>query len=157
MSYFAVFILQVSPSNLADAKLLLYICSVFDLLSFSLRNLMNDRITHDISCRLYPNFIFLPFCQLWKLYFSVNWIVTLLLLANCLDGKQGVVLDILVSMGIIQSHHFWLDTEHVEEAIQNVIVCVEMVFFSVLQQYAYHVAPYSGDIEAKLRLQNKNR
>ncbi|THG00709.1 hypothetical protein TEA_025457 [Camellia sinensis var. sinensis] len=36
--------------------------------------------------------------------------------------------------------------EHIEEAIQNVLVCLEMVVFSVLQQYAYHVAPYSGDV-----------
>lgn len=71
------------------------------------------------------------------------------------DGLQGVVLDILVRMGIVQSHHFWLDTEHVEEAIQNVLVCVEMVIFSVIQQYAYHVAPYSGDIESKLKMQKK--
>ncbi|XP_051128367.1 uncharacterized protein LOC127249550 [Andrographis paniculata] len=65
---------------------------------------------------------------------------------------QGIVLDILVSMGVIRSQHFWLDTEHLEEAIQNVLVSVEMVIFSVLQQYAYHVAPYSGNLEAKLQL-----
>ncbi|KAL3820579.1 hypothetical protein ACJIZ3_006484 [Penstemon smallii] len=69
---------------------------------------------------------------------------------------QGVVLDILVQMGILRSHHYWLDTENVEEAIQNVLICVEMVIFSVLQQYAYHVSPYSGDIESKLRLQKKD-
>ncbi|KAK4399063.1 Transmembrane proteinA [Sesamum angolense] len=68
---------------------------------------------------------------------------------------QGVVLDILVRMGVVRSHHFWLDTEHVEEAIQNVLVCVEMVMFSVIQQYAYHVAPYSGDVESKLKMQKK--
>lgn len=69
---------------------------------------------------------------------------------------QGIVLDILVAMGIIRSHHFWLDTEHVEEAIQNVLVCLEMVIFSVFQQYAFSVSPYSGDVEARLRLQKKN-
>lgn len=69
---------------------------------------------------------------------------------------QGIVLDILVAMGIIRSHHFWLDVEHIQEAIQNVLVCLEMVVFSVLQQYAYHVAPYSGDVEAKMRLNKKN-
>ncbi|CAA2984673.1 transmembrane 184C [Olea europaea subsp. europaea] len=69
---------------------------------------------------------------------------------------QGIVLDILVAMGIIRSHHFWLDTEHVEEAIQNVLVCLEMVIFSVFQQYAFNVSPYSGDVEARLRLQKKN-
>eukprot|EP00262_Sarcandra_glabra_P008390 TRINITY_DN21915_c0_g1_i1.p1 TRINITY_DN21915_c0_g1~~TRINITY_DN21915_c0_g1_i1.p1 ORF type:complete len:294 (-),score=18.92 TRINITY_DN21915_c0_g1_i1:241-1122(-) len=64
---------------------------------------------------------------------------------------QGIMLDILASAGVIRSHHFWLDVEHIQEAIQNVLVCVEMVIFSVVQQYAYHVAPYSGDIAAKLK------
>lgn len=58
---------------------------------------------------------------------------------------QGVVLDILVAMGVIRSHHFWLDVDQIQEALQNVLVCVEMVFFSAFQQYAYNVAPYSGD------------
>ncbi|KAK9022917.1 hypothetical protein V6N11_003153 [Hibiscus sabdariffa] len=69
---------------------------------------------------------------------------------------QGVVLDILVAVGFIKSHHFWLDVEHLEEALQNVLVCLEMVMFAVLQQYAYHVYPYSGDVEAKLKLGKKN-
>lgn len=69
---------------------------------------------------------------------------------------QGVVLDVLAAAGIIRSHHFWLDVEHIEEAIQNVLVCLEMVAFCVLQQYAYHVAPYSGDVEAKMFLNKKN-
>ncbi|KAG6776979.1 hypothetical protein POTOM_016776 [Populus tomentosa] len=63
---------------------------------------------------------------------------------------QGIVLDMLVSAGIIRSHHFWLDVEHIEEAFQNVLVILEMVVFSVLQQYAYHVAPYSGEVETKM-------
>lgn len=62
------------------------------------------------------------------------------------------MLDILVAMGIIKSQHFWLDVEHIQEAIQNVLICVEMVFFGVMQQYAFHVAPYSGDVKAKMRL-----
>lgn len=49
---------------------------------------------------------------------------------------QGIVLNILVSMGVIRANHFWLDVEHLEEAIQNVLVILEMVVFSVLQQYA---------------------
>ncbi|GER27184.1 hypothetical protein STAS_02865 [Striga asiatica] len=68
---------------------------------------------------------------------------------------QGVMLDILVAMGIVRSHHFWLDTEHVEEAIQNALVCAEMLVFSVFQQYAYHVSPYSGDIQSRLQRQKK--
>ncbi|KAJ4980301.1 hypothetical protein NE237_031138 [Protea cynaroides] len=66
---------------------------------------------------------------------------------------QGIVLEILASMGIIRSHHFWLDVEQIEEALQNVLVCLEMVVFSVLQQYAFHFAPYSGDVATKM--QNK--
>ncbi|KAK3188089.1 hypothetical protein Dsin_027650 [Dipteronia sinensis] len=65
---------------------------------------------------------------------------------------QGVVLEILVAVGVIKSHHFWLDVEHIEEAIQNILVCMEMVVFSVLQQYAYHVAPYSGEVGSKMKL-----
>ncbi|XP_030971733.1 uncharacterized protein LOC126727447 isoform X1 [Quercus robur] len=70
---------------------------------------------------------------------------------------QGVVLKVLAALGIIQSHHFWLDVEHTEEAIQNVLVCLEMVVFSVLQQYAYHVYPYSGDVESKFKLNKKDK
>lgn len=69
---------------------------------------------------------------------------------------QGVVLKILAAIGIIRSHHFWLDVEHINEAIQNVLICLEMVVFSVLQQYAYHVAPSSGDVETKMRVNKKN-
>ncbi|CAN4083966.1 unnamed protein product [Withania somnifera] len=65
---------------------------------------------------------------------------------------QGLLVKILVALGVIKSHYFWLDVEHLLEAIQNVLICVEMVFFSVMQQYAYHVGPYSGDIESKLKL-----
>lgn len=64
---------------------------------------------------------------------------------------QGIVLEILAGVGIIKANHFWIDVEHVEEAIQNALVCLEMVVFAVLQQYAYHVGPYSGDMEAKLK------
>ncbi|KAK4587854.1 hypothetical protein RGQ29_019026 [Quercus rubra] len=70
---------------------------------------------------------------------------------------QGVVLEVLAALGVIQSHHFWLDVEHIEEAIQNVLVCLEMVVFSVLQQYAYHVSPYSGDVESKFKLNKKDK
>lgn len=68
---------------------------------------------------------------------------------------QDVVLEILAGMGIIGSHHFWLDVEHINEAIQNVLVCLEMVVFSVIQQHAYPATPYSGDVEAKLKLNKK--
>ncbi|KAM7263932.1 hypothetical protein ACFE04_001615 [Oxalis oulophora] len=68
---------------------------------------------------------------------------------------QGVVLEILVALGIIKANHFWLDVEHLEEALQNVLVCVEMVLFAVLQQYAYNVQPYSGDVEKKFGLGKK--
>lgn len=69
---------------------------------------------------------------------------------------QGVLLNILVKMGVIKSHHFWMDVEHVEEAIQNVLICVEMVLFSVFQQYAFHFEPYSGDVQTMLQKGKKN-
>ncbi|XP_059662606.1 uncharacterized protein LOC132308522 [Cornus florida] len=68
---------------------------------------------------------------------------------------QGVVLDVLVALGIIRSHHFWLDVEHLEEALQNALVCVEMVFFSAFQQYAYSAAPYSDDAATTVKDKKK--
>lgn len=69
---------------------------------------------------------------------------------------QGVLLDILVKTGVIKSCHFWLDVEHVGEAIQNLLICVEMVLFSVFQQYAFHFEPYSGDVQSMLQKGKKN-
>lgn len=69
---------------------------------------------------------------------------------------QGVVLNILVAVGVIKSHHFWLDVEHLEQAYQNVLVCMEMVVFSVLQQYAYPVTPYTGDTASKMKNNKKD-
>lgn len=55
---------------------------------------------------------------------------------------QGIVLNIFVALGVIKSNHFWLDVEHLEVALQNTLVIVEMVFFSLLMQYAYTAEPY---------------
>ncbi|KAL4387631.1 hypothetical protein GQ457_09G002070 [Hibiscus cannabinus] len=69
---------------------------------------------------------------------------------------QGVALDMLVEMGVIRSHHYWLDVEHIQEALQNTLVCLEMVVFSFVQQYAYSAAPYSGKTEDKMKPDKKN-
>uniref|UniRef100_A0A1J3D5B5 Transmembrane protein 184C n=1 Tax=Noccaea caerulescens TaxID=107243 RepID=A0A1J3D5B5_NOCCA len=69
---------------------------------------------------------------------------------------QGLVLEVLVGLGVIKSHHFWLEVEQLEEALQNVLVCLEMIVFSVMQQYAFHVAPYSGETEKKMRMNNRD-
>lgn len=66
---------------------------------------------------------------------------------------QGVVLKALAALGVIKSHHFWLDVEHIQEGIQNALVILQMIVFSVFQQYAYHVEPYTGDM--KTRFENK--
>jgi len=63
---------------------------------------------------------------------------------------QGIALDILVAMGFIKSHHFWLEVEQIQEAIQNVLVCLEMVIFAAVQKHAYHAGPYSGETKKKL-------
>ncbi|KAG7653888.1 Organic solute transporter subunit alpha/Transmembrane protein 184 [Arabidopsis suecica] len=69
---------------------------------------------------------------------------------------QGIVLEILVGLGVIKSHHFWLEVDQLEEALQNVLVCLEMIVFSIIQQYAFHVAPYSGETEAKMRMSKRD-
>lgn len=63
---------------------------------------------------------------------------------------QGIALDILVAMGVIKSHHFWLEVEQIQEAIQNVLVCLEMVIFAAVQKHAYDAGPYSGETKKKL-------
>nr|GMD84060.1 transmembrane protein 184C-like [Ipomoea batatas] len=55
---------------------------------------------------------------------------------------QGIALEILVALGIIKSHHVWFDVEHIQEALQNMLVIVEMVLFSIVQQHAYTAEPY---------------
>lgn len=64
--------------------------------------------------------------------------------------RQGIALDILVAMGVIKSHHFWLEVEQIQEAIQNVLLCVEMVIFAAVQKHAFDVGPYSGETKMKL-------
>jgi hypothetical protein len=60
---------------------------------------------------------------------------------------QGVVLQLLATAGIIRTEHIWLEITQIEEAYQNLFVCVEMVVFAVLQQYAFGVQDYSGDLD----------
>ncbi|XP_076943722.1 uncharacterized protein LOC143614069 [Bidens hawaiensis] len=69
---------------------------------------------------------------------------------------QGVFIDILVKAGVIKSHHFWMKVENVGETIQNVAIIVEMVGYSVFQQYAFHFEPYSGDVQAMLQTGKRN-
>lgn len=59
------------------------------------------------------------------------------------------MLKILAAMDVIRADHFWKDVEHVEQAIQNVMVCVEMVFFATVQQHAYAAEPYKSDAAKK--------
>lgn len=65
------------------------------------------------------------------------------------------MLEILVAMGIIRSHHLWLDVVHIQQAYQNILVIVEMVFFSIYQMYAYSAAPYVGDATSSVKDKKK--
>lgn len=100
------------------------------------------------------------FSNLLFLLFFIEFVyLVMLLFLLCFDTPstfQGVVLDILVAVGIIGSNHMWLDVEHVEEAFQNVLICLEMIVFSVLQQYAFNVGPYSGEVERKLKMRKND-
>ncbi|KAI3804799.1 hypothetical protein L1987_26611 [Smallanthus sonchifolius] len=59
---------------------------------------------------------------------------------------QGVLLSVLVAMDILKSHHCWLDAAHVQQALQNIRVIVEMIFFSTFQLYAYTADPYKDKV-----------
>lgn len=63
-------------------------------------------------------------------------------------------MEILVAIGIIQSHHIWLEVDQIEEAIQNLLICVEMVVFAFLQQYAFNAASYSGKVKKVQKKEN---
>ena len=64
---------------------------------------------------------------------------------------QGIVLEILAAIGIIRSDHIWLEVDQIEEAIQNLLICVEMVFFALAQEYAFGSSPYIKKTKAELK------
>ncbi|KAI4322891.1 hypothetical protein L6164_022542 [Bauhinia variegata] len=96
--------------------------------------------------------------------FQKNWSLTSLLPSFCVQkglsffafGRE-FVLEILADVGIIRSRYWWLDVEHIEEGYQNMLVCVEMVFFSVYQQYDYSAAPYRVDNKSSVPSDKKKQ
>ncbi|KAL1823380.1 hypothetical protein ACET3Z_010158 [Daucus carota] len=69
---------------------------------------------------------------------------------------QGILLEILVAMGIIKSHHIWIDVVYIQQAYQNMLVVVEMMFFSIFQMSAYSAAPYAGDAKSSVKDKKKD-
>ncbi|WOG92015.1 hypothetical protein DCAR_0311271 [Daucus carota subsp. sativus] len=69
---------------------------------------------------------------------------------------QGILLEILVAMGIIKSQHIWIDVVYIQQAYQNMLVVVEMMFFSVFQMSAYSAAPYAGDTKSSVKDKKKD-
>lgn len=63
----------------------------------------------------------------------------------------------LAAVGIIKSEHVWFDVEHINEALQNILVCVEMVFFAMVQLSAYSASPYKAQSAAKSKLEKKKQ
>ncbi|XP_024959690.1 transmembrane protein 184A-like [Cynara cardunculus var. scolymus] len=59
---------------------------------------------------------------------------------------QGVLLSVLVAMGVIKSHQYLPDVAHIQQAMQNGLVIVEMIFFSIFQMYAYSADPYKDKV-----------
>lgn len=70
---------------------------------------------------------------------------------------QGVALSMLAYAGVIRTEHRFLEIAQIEEAYQNLFVCLEMVVFSVLQQYAFSTSEYSGEVEKMLASANARR
>ncbi|EFJ04796.1 hypothetical protein SELMODRAFT_163348 [Selaginella moellendorffii] len=63
---------------------------------------------------------------------------------------QGIVMQILASAGMIQKQKK-LNVNQIEEAYQNLLVCLEMVAFAAIQQYAFSAEEYAGEAQAKLK------
>ena len=59
-------------------------------------------------------------------------------------------------MGIIKSHHIWIDVVYIQQAYQNMLVVVEMMFFSIFQMSAYSAAPYAGDAKSSVKDKKKD-
>ncbi|KAI3809955.1 hypothetical protein L1987_19559 [Smallanthus sonchifolius] len=59
---------------------------------------------------------------------------------------QGLLLRGLVATGIIKSYHFWLDMTHIQHALQNTLVIVETVFFTIFQLSAYFAPTYEVEM-----------
>ncbi|KAE9592935.1 hypothetical protein Lal_00029380 [Lupinus albus] len=70
---------------------------------------------------------------------------------------QGIVLNLLSKFGIIRSRFAWLPVERIEEGYQNILVCLEMVFFSIYQMSAYSVAPYKVDGKTSVTSDKKSK
>lgn len=62
-----------------------------------------------------------------------------LLLGVCM---QGLAIHLLVSYDIIHAGHMPFQVRQVEEATQNFVVCIEMLFAAVAFRYAYSASEY---------------
>nr|VDC74729.1 unnamed protein product [Brassica rapa] len=105
---------------------------------------------HVFAKELAPHNPLAKFLCIKGIVFFCFWQHWIQMFIEVLVRLQGIALDILVAMGVIKSHHFWLEVEQIQEAIQNVLVCLEMVIFAAVQKNAYHVGPYSGETKKKL-------
>eukprot|EP00897_Mesotaenium_endlicherianum_P001452 jgi/Mesen1/1334/ME000013S00832 len=56
---------------------------------------------------------------------------------------QGLVLSILASTGVLHEGHFPFSVKQIEEAIQNFLVCIEMVVFAYFYTRAFRSSEYS--------------
>ena len=55
---------------------------------------------------------------------------------------QGLAIHLLVSYGIIHAGQMPFQVRQVEEATQNFVVCIEMLFAAVAFRYAYSASEY---------------
>lgn len=62
---------------------------------------------------------------------------------------QGLVVKLLTMYGIIHKGHMPYTVTQIEEAVQNFLVCVEMLLFSFAFQYAFSAYPYTPEGMAK--------
>ncbi|KAL3693347.1 hypothetical protein R1sor_006998 [Riccia sorocarpa] len=76
-----------------------------------------------------------------------TWTWQFVYIRPALSILVGIVLAMLASAGVIRAEHKFLDLAQVEEAYQNLFVCLEMVVFGMFQMYAFSHEEYHPKAE----------
>lgn len=70
---------------------------------------------------------------------------------------QGLIIKLLAAIGVIHKGHFPYSVEQIEEAMQNFIICFEMLIFSFLFLYAFNAKEYDPTYEKTKMTSDKKK